>query len=221
MAQIFARANYDDKELEHRDSERLNYSNYMLNIDAHENVTNCYPKKDLRNSHTQISRPIKNNKLDLQNKVNVESLLQNRHVELNSSKKLNKDYQKVKLDSRPTCNLKEHEEFSKLKNKNTGTLTFSPSDTLDDTRFTHPVQNYREMNTLKYKFTPFLPINPQNVLVENNSWFNLSRAGVSTRYGEKLSTVSRTQQPASFEPQLPKRFNIDNIKRPGNNEINY
>ena len=46
------------------------------------------------------------------------------------------------------------------------------------------------MNTLEYKFSPYLPVNPQNVVVENDGWmFGINRGGVSSRYYSRLEMI--------------------------------
>lgn len=195
------RNNFDNNELEQRDAQSGNSYKYISNINFYENKNSCIPAKDLRNSVTQNSRPLKNNILNIEEKVDLESKLQNRHVELNDDiKRLNKDYSQIKLDNLNSCDKKEN-------------MTF------DDTRFTNPISQYREINTVDYKFTPYLHVNPQNVVAENDRWMNLSRGGDSTRYLEKISTNKNYTPQLTFDDLLPKKFNKDNLKSVNDNNL--
>ena len=54
-----------------------------------------------------------------------------------------------------------------------------------DSRFTNPQANYREMYTCNYNFNPYLPINMQQVLVDNKVFIGTDRDGASSRYDNK------------------------------------
>jgi hypothetical protein len=185
MALKFTRKNYDNSIMEQNDAQSFNVNNYMLNVNAHENTNFCYTDSEIRNSNSQVSRPINNGVMDLGAKVDIETKLQNRHVELNSIERLNEDYLKTNVSVPPTC----------VQEENNG---------YNDTRFSEPIENYREMNTLEYKFSPYLPVNPQNVVVENDGWmFGINRGGVSSRYYSRLENRKGTSF-GGFGNMLPK-----------------
>lgn len=50
----------------------------------------------------------------------------------------------------------------------------------EDTRFTHPLDNYRSMSTTSYQVQPYLPINPQCHVQESND-----RIGLNSRLHSK------------------------------------
>jgi len=206
MALKFTRSKYDLSELEQLDAQNLNKTNYMLNIDAHENKSSCYPNSDIRNSVSQISKPISDGKLNLYSKADIESKLQNRHVELNSIDKLNNDFNKVKINNPTNCNVESYIGY-------------------EDTRFTHPIESYRELNTMEYKFSPYLHINPQNVMAENNYWMNINRNGSSTRIESKakIGVTSKSQglQAKKYKGFLPSKFNKTNMREINNNNVNF
>lgn len=175
MANIFTRSNYDPAELQMRDATVKNTNDYVMNLTSAENTNACYAPAGARNTVSQLSRPLTNEGfLDFGSKVEIENKLLNRHLPLNSFDRTNKDYTKVNVASPNTCG-------SVVENL-----------TNEDSRFTHPITDFREMKTDAYNFTPYLHMNPQNVVNENTDFMSpLGRNGRSSRYSAKEDRYSR------------------------------
>ena len=94
----------------------------------------------------------------------IESKLRNIHIPLNSVNKTNDDYKNVATNDSTNCGV------DTMMNENS--------------RFHHPIQNYREMSTTHLAFTPYLHMNPQNVVAEVND-FNAPK--------ERMGATSRMQ----------------------------
>lgn len=168
MSTTFTRKYYDVNEQEMHNSSVKNTNDWVMNNNLRENQNSCFANDGGKNSQAEVSRPQNNNgSLNLSEKVHVETLLQNRHIEAASFDRTNKDYSNVKLSTPKLCgNSKENM-------------------TNADTRLTHPIINYRGMYTAEYNFTPYLHTNPQNVLVENDKFISPSRLGTSSRIDAK------------------------------------
>ena len=175
MANIFTRSKYDPAELQMHDATVRNTNDYVMNLTSAENTNSCYAPAGARNTVAQISRPLNNEGfLDFGSKIDIENKLLNRHLPLNSFDRTNKDYAQVQVSTPNTCG-------SVVENL-----------TNEDSRFTHPITDFREMNTANYKFTPYLHMNPQNVVIENTSFMPpLGRGGVSSRDNAKKDRYSR------------------------------
>jgi hypothetical protein len=57
----------------------------------------------------------------------------------------------------------------------------------EDSRFTSPIENYREMYTASYAFNPYLFVSPQTVTANNDRFMTPNRYGESSRYVAKDS----------------------------------
>lgn len=171
MSTTFTRKYYDVNEVEMYNNSLKNTNDWVMNNNVMENNKACFTN-DTRHGKSQIARPENNNgSLDIQKQVHIETLLQNRHIEASSYDRTNKDYANVALSKPKLCgNTKENM-------------------TNGDTRLTHPVINYRGMYTADYKFTPYLHVNPQNVLVENEDFLSPNRLGTSSRLDAKKENV--------------------------------
>ena len=168
MANNFTRTKYDAAELEMYNTSVKDGNNYIMNPTSVENANLCYAPAGARNAVSQVARPLNaEGFLNFETKTDIENKLQNRHLPLNSLERTNKDYAAVATTIPKTCdNKKEH-----LTN--------------EDTRFTHPIINYRGMYTATHKFTPYLHMNPQKVVGENDDHMDPTRNGISTRYDSK------------------------------------
>lgn len=166
MANLFTRSLYDTDNLQLNDKSNRDSNIYLMNRSTKESATSCYSNTS-GNATSHVSRPLgSDNLLDFAKKADIESRLQNRHVELNSKERTNRDYEKYSNVTPSLCAIPE-------------TMTN------EDSRFTNPIVNYREMNTAAYNFTPYLHINPQTVLVNNTEFLSPSRGGVSSRFVAK------------------------------------
>ena len=145
------------------------YYSYVSNYKVAENSDACYGTVGLPNAQSQISRPMNEGMLDLGIKTEIETQIQNRHKELNSFERTNKDYEKTALKN------------------NTVPTNCTTKETManEDTRFTNPVVNYREMNTGAYNFNPYLPVDFQKAVYDNNLFLPPTRNGASSRFDSK------------------------------------
>jgi len=168
MSTTFTRTYYDVNEQEMYNSSVQSTNNWVMNSKLQEHNKSCFANDGGRHSQSEVARPENSNgSLNLSEKVNIETLLQNRHLEASSFDRSNKDYADVKLSTPKLCgNSKENM-------------------TNADTRLTHPLINYRGMYTADYKFTPYLHMNPQNVMVDNSKFISPKRLGTSTRLDAK------------------------------------
>ena len=167
MANYFTRHHNDVNEINSFNKLNKDINMIIMDKSVKENNNFCYAPTGVIGSQSELSRPIKEGMLDLGTKADIESKLMNRHVELNSMDRTNKDYANITMSDPSQCNLVEN-----LMN--------------EDSRFTNPIINYREMNTGEYKFNPYLFINHQQVVVDNTLFLPPSRGGESSRYDSKL-----------------------------------
>ena len=131
----FNRNKYDEfsyKEEVNRSTDPLYY---RVNNCFATNNDECYPYNGRQN---QI-----NKKLDELN-VDIESELTNRNLPSNYSNELGKN-----------------NKYSKLKKKEE-LKNCTKNIEVEDTRFTHPIDNYRGMSTTEFNYSPYLHVNPQN-----------------------------------------------------------
>ncbi len=166
MSNTFTRTFYDNIEHQMYDESTKDTNDYVMNKVAQENSGICYTPEHSVNGITELSKPTNNDgSLNLTDRVVQETLLQNRHLELSSFDRTNKDYAKTTVSKPGNCNI-EHM-------------------TNADTRLTHPIINYRGMYSANYKFTPYLHMNPQKVLSSNEKYISPNRFGNSTRLDSK------------------------------------
>ena len=166
MSNLYSRRSYGPYESIQAESSNDKYASIILDKNVNENTSACYSNLNFLTGVSQMARPMENsNTLNFGKKAEIESLLRNSNLELNSPKRTNQSYADVKLVTPSTCN--------------------SNNFTNVDSRFTNPQANYREMYTCDYSFNPSLPINLQTVLVDNTLFLSPERDGSSSRYDIK------------------------------------
>ncbi len=168
MSNISTRVRYDKEELTVFDKSNKDVNVFVLDKTVKENEKACYSAAGFRNAQSQDTRPLMEGyQLDLGRMADNETKVQNRKYELNDHKgRNNKDFEKEVGTVTPACGIKE-------------TLAF------EDSRFTNPVVDYREMYTANYAFTPYLFVSPQSVTANNDKIMNPNRYGESSRYSAK------------------------------------
>lgn len=169
MANLFTRPNYDINDTMSFNKTNSDYYSYVSNYKVAENAQACYGINGLPNAQSQIARPMNEGMLDLGVKAEIETQLQNRHKELNSPQRTNKDYE--------TTSLK--------KNTTPGDCSSKETMSNEDSRFTSPIINFREMNTSEYNFNPYLPVDFQKAVVDNTMFLPPTRNGSSSRFDSK------------------------------------
>jgi hypothetical protein len=75
--------------------------------------------------------------------------------------------------------------------------------TSEDTRFSHPIDNFRSMSLTNYQIEPYLPVNPQCHVQPIND-----RAGLNSRNWTKDNYVMPDQQFWDNAEALPKQPNV-------------
>jgi hypothetical protein len=167
MSNISTRVRYDKEELSMFDKTNVDSNRILLDRSVKENDSACYAVSGARSALSEMKRPMNGSELDLGLKADIESRLMNRNYELNNHQgRTNKDFETNNGVDPGLCGVKE-------------TLVF------EDSRYTNPVVDYREMYTADYAFTPYLFVSPQEVTVMNDRFMNPNRYGESSRYANK------------------------------------
>jgi hypothetical protein len=175
MSNLFTRKYYDAEELVKFDVSNKKKNNLVMDLNSRENKNGCNSGYGTGQGAGHISRPLNQEGfLDFSRKVDIENKLLNRHLELSSDLRGNRDYENVNVDEMRVCNTQEH-----LVN--------------EDSRFKLPINKFRGMSTTELAFTPYLHMNPQRVHTENNKFMNPEgRMGESTRYNTKKGSFANT-----------------------------
>jgi hypothetical protein len=167
MSNISTRVRYDVDQLSMFDKTNLDSNKILLDKSVKENMSACYANFGGRSAISEMTRPMENGDLNFGLKTDIESRLMNRNYELNNHKgRTNKDYETNNGVEPMMCGMKE-------------TMSF------ENSRFTNPVVNYREIYTADYAFTPYLFVSPQEVTATNDKFMNPNRYGESSRYVNK------------------------------------
>ena len=167
MSNISTRVRYDVDQLSMFDKTNLDSNKILLDKSVKENMSACYANFGARSALSEMKRPMEGGDLNFGLKADIESRLMNRGYELNNNKgRTNKDYETNNGVEPMMCGMKE-------------TMNF------ENSRFTAPVINYREMYTADYAFTPYLFVSPQEVTAMNNKFMDPNRYGESSRYVNK------------------------------------
>ncbi len=167
MSNISTRVRYDQDQLSMFDKTNTDSNKLLLDKSVKENNKACYAVSGGRSALSEMKRPMNGTDLDLGLKADIESRLMNRGYELNNHQgRTNKDFETNNGIDPGLCDVKE-------------TLNF------EDSRYTNPVVDYREMYTADYAFTPYLFVSPQQVMAMNDRYMNPNRYGESSRYATK------------------------------------
>ena len=140
----FSRTNYDSKVYNLQIKRSTDENDYRLNPLFAENINPCYVEYGIVGSKADVSLVREQTNLSNELMVDAESQLSWR--------------------SRPATknnhNINPFDKFVKFNKKNCDS---SAKNTLtpEDTRFSHPIDNYRSLSLLEYEFTPYLHTNPQ------------------------------------------------------------
>ncbi len=167
MSNLSSRVKYDANNLSMFDKSNKDVNVIVLDPTVKENNSACYSPAGGINSKSQVSRPMNGSQLNLGDLADVENRLMNRGYELNNDQgRTNTDYS-INYGKTPvTC-----EGSDKVMNENS--------------RYTNPVVDYREMYTAPYNFTPYLFVSPQQVTADNDNIMSPNRYGESSRYSAK------------------------------------
>jgi hypothetical protein len=167
MSNLSSRVKYDANELSMFDKSNKDANVIVLDPTVKESNSACYSPAGGINAKSHVSRPMDGSTLKFGELADVENRLMNRGYELNNDKgRTNTDYA-VNYGKAPvTC-----EGDDKVMNENS--------------RYTNPIVDYREMYTAPYNFTPYLFVSPQQVTSDNDNFMSPDRYGQSSRYSAK------------------------------------
>jgi hypothetical protein len=183
MSNLFTRVRYDTSEMSLFDKTNTDSNKLLLDPSVKESMTACYAPAGSRCAQSEMTRPYAEGMLNLGQKADIENRLMNRDKELNDHVgRTNKSYETNFGNVPNNCNVKE-------------TLTF------ENSRFTNPIENYREMYTAPYALTPYLFVSPQTVHANNDKFMTPNRYGESARYMEKKDKYALSpKQFATLKP---------------------
>jgi hypothetical protein len=136
----FSRVNYDKCSYDLKMNRSIQPGDYRLLGESVENHNACLSYGGPVGSKADVSVAKLEDQLKFDDMVEVDSKLSWRRQTLN---KCNDD--NLTLDN-------------SVKNKNICNLNL----VAEDTRFTHPIDNYRGMDTTPYNYSPYLHVNPQD-----------------------------------------------------------
>ena len=141
----FSRTLYDKQCSKEKVSRSVAPGYYMLYDGKGVNDNRCKPNIYPRNSQSDPKQGP-----DIPTRVDIDSLLHNRHVPLNNCNENHNEWKEMKkvLDNDPTC-----------ENFDSGPDEYS--------RYSHPICDYREMSTLKNHIVPYLHVSIQNGFSDN------------------------------------------------------
>jgi hypothetical protein len=169
MANLSTRVIYDPNEQALFDKANKDANLLLLDQTVKENTSACYSLPGSGPAISQMSRPFDGASLNFGQKADIENRVMNRTYELNNDRgRTNTEYMTNIGSTVGDCKTKE---------------TFVN----ENSRFTNPVVDYREMYTAPYAFTPYLSVNPQRVTAENSNFMTPNRYGESSRYSAKTA----------------------------------
>lgn len=148
----FARIKYDERNYKQQVERSTGVGNYHLFAAAHESRNQCYSKTGPIGSKGDVSMARNGKLLDFGLKADAESHLTNRVMPHGESNDIGKNDKYASLAKSMV--------HGKDCNKKLNSV---------DTRFTHPLDAYRGMNTTQFHFNPHLHVNPQ---CEIHTWRN-------------------------------------------------
>ena len=135
---------------------------YRLYSSYAENCNQCYSSDGPINAKSDVSLPRDSNDLSYTNLADIENNLSWRRKKLSDCNDPLDNLDDKILRNKPVCN-------NKLISQ--------------DTRFTNPIDDYRGMSLTSYMVNPYLPVNPQCVIQNNDDKYGLnSRLYVKDNY---------------------------------------
>jgi len=150
---------------------------YRLYGSYAENCNQCYAMDGPGNSKSDVSLPRDANDLSYTNMADIENQLSWRRKKLDGCNESLGQLDDKVLRNKPVCS-------NKLISQ--------------DTRFTNPLDDYRGMSLTSYMVNPYLPINPQCV-VQNND----DKYGMNSRLYVKDNCFYTDDQPIDQDPIYP------------------
>lgn len=148
----FSRIKYDECNYKQQVERSTGVGEYYLFSGANESAGQCYSKTGPIGSKADVSVPRDGKNLDFGLKADAESHLTNRVIAHSDCNDINKN-----------------DKYKSLNNSMVHASDCNKELNSVDTRFTHPLDAFRGMNTTEYHFNPHLHVNPQ---CQIHSWRN-------------------------------------------------
>lgn len=181
----FSRIKYDECQYKQQIKRSADVGEYHLFTPAHESCNQCYSFTGPIGSKADVSMPRNGKNLHFGLKADAESHLTNRVLRHGECNDVGKNDQYKSL-SKSLVHAADCE-------KKLNTV---------DTRFTHPLDAYRGMNTTEYHFNPYLHVNPQ---CEYHTWRN----GTNSRLIAKDTFETPVQKPLDKGEALPEQKPVE------------
>ena len=178
----FSRINYDKCTYDLKMNRSTQPGDYRLFESSVENKNACLSYGGPIGSKADVSVAKLNNQLEYDNMIDVDSKLSWRRQALNNC---NNNNLNINID---------------VKHKSKCSLELIA----EDTRFTHPIDNYRAMDTSIYNYLPYLHVNPQDYYQED-------RLGTNTKLLIKDNYIMPKQEKWDNGDALPPQNNKNNI----------
>jgi len=140
----FSRTKYDESNHQLQIKRSTEVGQYRFLAAAQETCDRCYSLNGPVGSKGDVSMPINECMINFGDKADAESHLTNRVIPLNRSNAVGAN-----------------QSYLKFEPKNVHANNCNPKVNAVDTRFTHPLDAYRGMYTMEFKFSPYLHVNPQ------------------------------------------------------------
>lgn len=140
----FNRVNYDSCAYNLKIGRSVSEGDYRLFAPFAENCNQCYTFDGPVGSKSDVSLARKMDDLSFKNLAEVESELSWRRQLLTKCNDDELPFDKFTLNHKPECNKK-----------------LTP----EDTRFTHPLDDFRSMSLTSYMVSPYLHVNPQCAII--------------------------------------------------------
>ena len=177
----FSRIKYDECNYKQHVKRSTNVGEYHLFSGANESAKQCYSKTGPIGSKCDVSVPRNGKNLDFGLKADAESHLTNRVM------------------PHGDCNdVGKNDKYKSLTNSMVHANDCTAELNSVDTRFTHPLDAYRGMNTTEFHFNPYLHVNPQ---CEHHTWRN----GTNTRLIAKDTYTMPETKPLDKGEALPEK----------------
>jgi hypothetical protein len=174
----FNRPSYDKEAYDLQINRSTQPGDYRLYAAFAERDDSCFSLNGPPNAKSDVSLVRQQTDLNNQNMAQIESDLSWRNQKLSKTNNNFNPLDDTKLINKNTCD-------NKLVS--------------EDTRFTHPIDNYRAMSLTPYFYEPYIPVNPQCHIQETHD-----RMGLNSRMAAKDAFTIPTQNAWDDGSALPK-----------------
>jgi len=184
----FSRGKYDERQYEQQLERSVGVGNYYFFYPRNESNDRCYSFTGPVGSKSDSGVPMNKGQIEFGKKAEIEGHLMNRVIPISDDNSRGK-----------------HDEYRQFEGEVNHMNNCSENRDTLDSRFSHPLSQYRGMETTSYKFNPHLHVNPQ-------AQFHTWRLGTTTRLVAKDSVKKVVIKSGSEK---------DNIKPTGLSKVNF